>query len=236
MNKPLALFDVDKTLYDGLSYFPLLEAQIEDGLIGQDVMRGANDSMQQYAEGAMDYEDFVRYLLDIYTEGLAGRPADEVIESTNAFFDRQGGFFGYAKPTVEMLQATHENVLVTGGTQFTAAAVGRILGVSAMVSSVVEVEEGHITGRMQSYLATRYEKRDAIAHLTDAHPYESSFGFGDSEGDLEMLRAVEHAICIQPTPGLREVALQEGWQIVDSRDELASTAGLLAVKRVLVGN
>lgn len=33
MNKPLALFDIDKTMYDGLSYFPLLEAQISEGLI-----------------------------------------------------------------------------------------------------------------------------------------------------------------------------------------------------------
>lgn len=233
MNKPLALFDVDKTLYDGLSYFPLLDAQVQDGLIEQNVMSCAQDAMRQYADGKIAYEDFVKSLLDIYALGLAGRPVDEVAESTNEFFAQSEGFFGYAKPTIELLQDTHETVLVTGGTQFTSAAVGRVLGIRTAISSVVEVEGVHLTGVMKSYLATRYEKLGAIAHLTSVHPHEKSFGFGDSEGDLEVLRSVDNAVCIQPTDGLREVALQEGWSIVDSRDELASTAGLLVVRRVL---
>lgn len=233
MKQPLALFDVDKTLYDGISYFPLLETQVEGGLISTEVLSRARDYLQEYATGRLPYEDFVRSLLDIYAEGLTGRPVDEVTDSTDTFFDQTDDFFDYAKPTVDTLRDTHELALVTGGTQFTAAAVARVLGIEKIVSSVMGVEDGRITGEMDSYLATRHEKRRAIHHLTDVHPFGNSMGFGDSEGDIEMLRAVNHAICIQPTPGLHEIASQEGWLIVDSPDELASAAGLWVVKHTL---
>ncbi len=234
MNKPLALFDVDKTLFDGFSYFPLLEMQVKEGLVDTSVSQEAAASLGQYTNGQLAYEGFVKSLLDMYAIGLKGRPVGEVLDTTEAFFNQTGDFFGYVRPTVDDLRASHELGIVTGGTQFSAEAVGKVFGIETTLSSVMGVENEHLTGNMASYLATTQEKREAIHHLTEVHPYGGSMGFGDSEGDTEMLRAIEHAVCIQPTPGLRGIAVQEGWAIVDSPDELASTTGLWVVKHALV--
>jgi len=48
----------------------------------------------------------------------------------------------------------------------------------------------------------------------EAYPYEGSLGFGDSEGDIELLNMVAHAFCINATEGLRGVAAARGWHIV----------------------
>lgn len=233
MNKPLALFDIDKTMYDGLSYFPLLEAQIAEGLVDASIGDQATDAMGKYKDNSLDYEEFVRRLLDIQADGLKGIPADDVEESTNKFFYETPDFFEYVRPTVNLLSETHEVALVTGSSQFTARAVARVFGVTNHVSTQLGIKSGILNGTVQAYLATRHEKQLAIEHLTDAHPYEGSFGFGDSEGDIAMLQVVEHAICIRPTPGLTDIAIGHGWTIVESQDELGSSQGLSAVKLAL---
>ena len=233
MNKPLALFDIDKTMFNGLSYFPLLDAQVEEGLVDSSVSEQADNSMQKYKEHPLGYEDFVKDLLDIYAEGLRGKAEADVEKSTNGFFSESTAFFGYVAPTIKLLSTTHEVVLVTGSSHFTAKAVAKVFGVQSYVSTELGVDNGTLNGKVRSYLATRHEKKDAIRHLTDSHPYADSFGFGDSEGDIEMLRAVQNPICIQPTNGLSEVAQKHGWAIIDKQEDLTSHGGLLIVKHAL---
>jgi HAD superfamily hydrolase (TIGR01490 family) len=233
MNRPLALFDIDKTIFNGLSYFPLLDAQIGEGLLGSNVGDQAQDAMSRYKGQVLGYEDFVKELLDIYAAGLTDRFEVEVEDSTNRFFSQTTDFFGYVKPTINLLSSTHEITLVTGSSHFTARAVAKVFGVERHISTQLDTDSGKLTGRVKSYLATRHEKKAAIAHLIEAHPQTGSFGFGDSEGDIEMLQAVEHPVCIQPTPGLAEIAIKHGWTIVDEHEELDSAHGLSAVKQVL---
>src|SRR6185437_8813079 len=44
---------------------------------------------------------------------------------------------------------------------------------------------------------------------------DASFAYSDSESDLPMLRAVGHAIVVNPDALLRRIALEEGWEIVE---------------------
>ena len=42
----------------------------------------------------------------------------------------------------------------------------------------------------------------------------ASFAYSDSESDLPMLRAVRHAVVVNPDPDLRRIAVQEGWEVL----------------------
>lgn len=229
MEKPLALFDIDKTIYDGISYFSLVDKQAQEGLLSPVVADEAADAMGRYRAGSIEYEDFVADLLDIYATGCRGLPVDELQESTDDFFLRSDRFFEYAAPTVEALSETHDLVIVTGNTQFTAKAVAKVLDIPSSISSQLLVVNGIVTGTVGSYLATRYQKREAIEHLIDKHPHEGSFAFGDSEGDIEMLLAVENPVCIQPTAGLAKIAVGNNWHIVESAEVLHNAEPLAVV-------
>lgn len=233
MRQPLALFDMDKTMFNGMSYFPLLDAQVDAGLVSAAVSNRAHDSLDRYKQSSLGYEDLVRDLIDVYAEGLAGKPVDEVAQSTDEFFRTTPDFFGYVAPTIRELSRSHEVVLVTGSTQFTASAVAKVFGVKQFCSTIIGTGNTLVNGQVDSYLATRQEKREAIHHLTRDHPVANSLAFGDSEGDIEMLQAVQHAICIDPTPGLREAANENGWLIVSDHDELEHPQVLGAVQMVL---
>lgn len=212
MSKPIALFDIDNTIYEGFSYFELLEKQAREGLIKPQIPENAKSSMQKYKTKQQDYETTIVELIDIYAAGLKGKTYDEVLQSARQFYHNSTKFFAYVKPTIQELQGTHDIALVTGEPQFVAQAVAERFGLGVQhYSTEYDVQDGKFTGLVKSYLASRHEKHDAIKHLMQGHGAKGSFAFGDSEGDIEMLRAVEHPICLNATNGLREIAENEQW-------------------------
>ena len=43
---------------------------------------------------------------------------------------------------------------------------------------------------------------------------DASYAYSDSESDLPMLRAVGHAVVVNPDQDLRRIAADEGWEIL----------------------
>ncbi len=215
MFRSVAFFDIDNTMYDGFSYFALLERQVSEGLIKQETLTAALASMQKYKAKTQDYETTIVEMLDIYAAGLKGAEHTTVLESTRQFYEKSDKFFAYVSPTIKELKGSHDIALVTGEPQFVAEAVKDLFGANSYHSTEYEVIDGVFTGRIKSYLASRHEKHDAIKHLMQGHSVKNSFAFGDSEGDIEMLRAVEYPICLNATDGLRAIATEQGWNMPD---------------------
>ncbi len=229
MSKSIALFDIDNTMYEGFSYFELLEKQVSEGLIDAQVFDNAKAGMQKYKSKLQDYETTIVELLDIYAAGLKGKSYDAVLESTKRLYRNSKKFFSYAKPTIEELRESHDIALVTGEPQFAAEAVAELFKLRSYYSTEYEVQSGKFTGNVKSYLASRHEKHDAIKHLMQGHGVKDSFAFGDSEGDIEMLRAVEYPVCLNCTNGLRDIAEKEHWHMPNMQDVTELVKELKAV-------
>jgi HAD superfamily hydrolase (TIGR01490 family) len=210
MAKSIALFDIDNTMYDGFSYFDLLEQQATEGLINEQVLKGARVSMKKYKSKHQDYETTIVELLDIYAVGLQGARYDDILQSTQDFYARSQKFFPYVEPTIQILRRTHDLVIVTGEPQTVGLAVKERFGMQSYHSTEYEVRNGKFTGIVISYLASRHEKHEAIRRLMHGR-MNSSFAFGDSDGDIEMLRAVDYPICLNPTDAMCLVARNEKW-------------------------
>ncbi|HVI69154.1 MAG TPA: HAD-IB family phosphatase [Magnetospirillaceae bacterium] len=215
MRRYIAFFDIDNTMYDGFSYFALLEKQVGEGLIKQGILTDALASMQKYKAKTQDYETTIVELLDMYAAGLTGVKYAAVLESTKQFYEKSDKFFAYVAPTFKKLKGSHDIALVTGEPQFVAEAVKELFGANSYYSTEYEVVDGMFTGSVASYLASRHEKHDAIKHLMQGYGAKNSFAFGDSEGDIEMLRAVEYPICLKATDGLCAIAVEKGWDMPD---------------------
>lgn len=235
VEKPLALFDIDNTIYPGLSYLQLLESLVDEGLVDREFQEQARAARTDHRENMMQYGNFVNRLVEIYAQGASGQLAADVQESADNFFTLNHHFFGYVQPTMKMLAPTREIVLVTGNVQFAANAVAKALGIQHRhhLSSELEVVRGIITGNVTTCLDDGNQKLQAINNQFDPRRLERSFGFGDSEGDLDMLKAVTYPICINPRPALALAAQRRGWPIIDGVDELNSKDGLTVVREIL---
>ena len=227
MSRAIAFFDIDNTIYKGFSYFELLETQAAEGLIERHVLTQATACMQKYKIKRQDYETTVVLLLDIYAAGLKGVAYNAVLESTKRFYQLSDKFFSYVAPTITELKSTHDIILVTAEPQCIAQAVSELFGADSHYSTQYGVADGVFTGVVTSYLASRREKHDAIKHLV-AGRAKQSFAFGDSEGDVEMLQAVEYPICLNATEGLRAIAAEKGWPMPNTNEVPRLVAELLA--------
>jgi len=227
MAKSIALFDIDNTLYEGFSYYDLLARQVDEGILDAKVLQDGKAAGQKLVDGKQDYETTVMELLDIYAAGLKGASYDKVLQSTKEFYAGSDKFFAYAHPVVDLLRESHDMAVVTGEPQFIAEAVRELFGMQEQYSTEFEVENGVFTGAVSGYLATRHEKHEAIAHLVHGHHMRGSLAFGDSDGDIEMLRAVDYPICLITTDALRAVARKEQWHMPDTEEVIALVRDIL---------
>jgi Phosphoserine phosphatase len=223
MNKR-AFFDFDQTLYDGLSYFGVLEHHVQQGLADPNASAAAKDVLAAFKAGAVGYEPAMVQLLDIHARSLTGASAREVQATTDAFFESNAdALYDYALPVIDNLEQTHQITLVTGEPQCIGAAACKLLGVpvDSCISSQYEISEGRYTGRVATYLAYASQKQAAIAELVGDFDANHSIAFGDSVGDCDMLAMVKNAVCVNASPGLQVVARQNNWHIPRS-DQVVS--------------
>lgn len=227
--RSLGLFDIDKTLYNGYIVFPLVKVHEREGLIVPEATQAIDRSFASYRSGEISYEAFARMLLIHWADGLSGMPYSQVLESTRDFVRTQEtNFFPFARPFLERLQNTHDIYLVTAEADFVGQAVTEQLGATGHISTIFETENGIFTGSMARSLAGREEKRTAIEPLIDRYPQLRSIAGGDSDGDIDMLSAVENPFCVVPAEALRIHAEQRGWAIaseVGKVDEMLMSMG-----------
>lgn len=65
-----------------------------------------------------------------------------------------------------------------------------------------------------------------MTELKSSHDFTDSYGFGDSDADIEMLDMVTHPFCINPNEKLKAHAEKNGWVVTTPNeigDELKKT-------------
>lgn len=213
MNKYLALFDIDKTVYNGFTILPLADYQLKHGLLKQKYVDELYDDLQSYKASLVSYEETVANLCIHWANGLKGASYLQVLQNTKDFFKFDGKFYTFFPNVVRLLLKTHDIYLITGEPRFIAQSIADKFRITGYVSAEFEVINDFFTGKVKRFLAKRSEKQEAIQHLLAKHETKNSFGFGDSEGDIEMLGVVHYPICINASPGLQKIALEKNWAI-----------------------
>ena len=120
--------------------------------------------------------------------------------------------------------------ILTAASQEMADLLARVLAFDGGLGSRSEVVDGRYTGRPAGPFNYREGKVLAMRELADREQIalECSYAYSDSESDLPMLRAVRHAVVVNPDAALRRIALQEGWEVVEL-DRLGRRLKMLAL-------
>ena len=98
------------------------------------------------------------------------------------------------------------------------APLARFLGIDEMVASELEFENGVATGKVEGEPAFGEGKRSRIVTYLEERGIKTcdcAF-YSDSSHDLPLLRAVGKPVAVNPKRKLRRIALNEGWEILDT--------------------
>ena len=106
-------------------------------------------------------------------------------------------------------------VLVTGSLDFIIQPLADYLQADAALTVQLEEAHGQFTGELTTPPLSEAEKVRAIQTVVERYnvDLDASYAYGDSRADLPMLECVGNPIVVNPSKGLRQVAIESGWEI-----------------------
>jgi HAD superfamily hydrolase (TIGR01490 family) len=150
---------------------------------------------------------------------LAGKPA-QVIEPLGEEFCREQLCPRVSAIAMRKLdehrRAGHAIVFVTGSLDFLIAPVADALRADRCFASRLEQQQGLYTGLLVPPLPYGEGKRQLIDQLTQELTLDLSqcYAYGDSPGDVDLLRAVGHPTVVNPIRGMDAIARRHNWPVV----------------------
>jgi HAD superfamily hydrolase (TIGR01490 family) len=229
-----AFFDLDRTLMVGSSGIFFARAAFETGMISRGrLARDVYENVRFRLRGSTDDRaDAVRKRVG---EMIAGVPVRDLQRLSPRVL---AGVLPRLYP--QMLQRAYEHqeqgrrvYIVTAALQEMADLLAHVLAFDGGLGSQLEVVDGRYTGRAAGPFNYREGKVVAMQRLAarEGLDLSLSYAYSDSESDLPMLRAVGHAVVVNPDPQLRVIAAQEGWEAIylDRLGRRLKVLGALAV-------
>jgi HAD superfamily phosphoserine phosphatase-like hydrolase len=112
-----------------------------------------------------------------------------------------------AGPTTELL-------LATGSYQQVGDAFARRIGANAALGTQLEMDDGRATGALAT--PTQSGEHKAAAIVARAAGREIVAAFGDTAGDIPLLRLAHRSVAVAPDPALRRTAIALDWEILEA--------------------
>ena len=154
----------------------------------------------------------------VFYRNYRGLKAEDVKQLAGEQFET----YGRSKLFLAALDCIREHqnrgdliVLVTGSLDFIVQPLADYLQADAALTVQLEEAHGKFTGELTTLPLSEAEKVRAIQTFVEQHNVDlaASYAYGDSRADLPMLQCVGNPIVVNPSKGLRQVAIESGWEI-----------------------
>ena len=209
-----AFFDVDKTILAENSMTLYLKALYERGEVDWQMLLSNLGSYVRYKLNLLDLEHWTRRTAQHFT----GRSELSLVREGNRWFRE------YVLPTIfpaasELVrkhrEAGHVVALVSGATRYVIRPLAEHLGVKHMMHTHLEVEDGHLTGRVIEPICFGEGKIYWLQQLIEREGIDlaRSFFYTDSITDLPLLELVGHPEVVNPDPLLYREARRRYWSV-----------------------
>jgi HAD superfamily hydrolase (TIGR01490 family) len=225
-----AFFDLDKTLMAGSSGIFFARAAYETGMISRGrLVRDVYENLRFRLRGSTDDRaDDVRKRVGEMIAGVRVRDLERLTPRVLA------GVLPRLYPQMLERAYAHQDAgvpiyILTAASQEMADLLATVLYFDGGLGSRSEIVDGRYTGRPAGPFNYREGKVLSMREVAERESIDlaASYAYSDSESDLPMLRAVRHAVVVNPDPPLRRIAIEEGWEMIEL-DRLGRRLKLLA--------
>lgn len=223
MGRSAAFFDLDKTVIAKSSALAFGRPFYRDGLISRrDVVKAAYAQLM-FRLGGADDQTMAR-IRDYLAELCKGWPVDQVRQIVAETLHELINPYVYAEAAVliaEHQAADRDVVLVSASGEEMVRPIGELLGVTDVIATRMTIEDGRYTGEVEFYAAGP-AKVDAVRRLAEQRGYDlaESYAYSDSVSDVPMLECVGHPSAVNPDRGLRKIATERTWPMLEFRNPI----------------
>jgi HAD superfamily hydrolase (TIGR01490 family) len=213
-----AFFDLDRTLMEGSSAFQFGRAAYKAGLMSRrQLVTDAWANVQFRLRGSTDEDTHA--LRDRISASLAGT---RVRDLDRLGPDVLGRILPRIYPQVLAIAYEHQDAgrrvyIATAASNELAEVLSRVLALDGGIGSQFsEVRDGVYTGEPTGLFIYGAGKAQAIQQLAarEGIDLSVSYAYSDSHSDVPMLRLVGHPVVVNPDAELRQLAREEGWEVL----------------------
>lgn len=217
--KPVAIFDLDGTIFRSSLTIELNNKLIEHGVFPKTVEKEIEEYYENWLNRKGEYEEYLDELVSIFNARIKGRLQYDIKKASEAVIEEQKDrVYRYTRDLVRQLKKTHMLVAISGSPMEVVELFARLWDFEVYQGSEYEVDdEGRYTGVLLRNSAQ--DKKILLEELCGVHAFEmkGSVGVGDTESDVGFLEEVERPICFNPNKTLFGIAQEKGWEIVVER-------------------
>lgn len=207
-----AFFDLDRTLYDGISTSDFYFLMANNGLADKSIFKKDEELTNKYLTGQYSYDQIGLEVISLGIELLKDLTRKQVLELEDEFIKLSLKFYPYTRPLIKLLQQNgYICYLVSAAIFPPVEAISRELKMPFFAST--GYLNGHTyTGELQLFLNGEAKSEKIREVLTKAEQPTFCLAFGDSTGDLPLLEAADKAFVINPhQPEMTELANKHGY-------------------------
>jgi HAD superfamily hydrolase (TIGR01490 family) len=220
---PLAVFDVDGTLFRRGLLPALTRRLVEEGVFSERVREELSEDYYAWVERRGSYDTYDRLVMDLFLRELEGVSVAELQRCARVEVETHGRRVHiYTRDVALRLKgAGYQLIAISGSPQEILDLFLKPLGFGRAWGTVLAQDaRGRYTGEvLQNPFGN---KRRVMEEFLDSAQtgLESSVGMGDTISDVGFLEMVRTPIAFNPNRGLFDVARQRGWPIVVERKDV----------------
>jgi HAD superfamily hydrolase (TIGR01490 family) len=220
---PLAVFDVDGTLFRRGLLPALTRRLVEEGVFSERVREELSDDYYAWVERRGSYDTYDRLVMDLFLRELEGVSVAELQRCARVEVETHGRRVHiYTRDVALRLKGSgYQLIAISGSPQEILDLFLKPLGFDRAWGTVLAQDaRGCYTGEvLQNPFGNK--RRVMEEFLEDAETgLEGSVGMGDTISDVGFLEMVRTPIAFNPNRGLFDVARQRGWPIVVERKDV----------------
>ncbi len=206
----LAAFDCDGTLWPGDAGEGFFTWEMKRGMVSDEVIGWARSRYAGYLAGKVTEDEMVSDM----TTMNAGLDEQEVRRASRRYFEENmaGQIFPEMRQLVRRLHDGGCEIWAVSSTSewvIREAMKDFDIPANRILACEVEIKNGRITDRLVR-VPSGEGKAVAIREVVRRQP---DAAFGNSRWDVEMLALAKTPVAVNPSPELRKIASERGWQM-----------------------
>ena len=214
----LTIFDLDNTILNGDSDYSWIEFLIKNNYVDAKSYEEKNKYFfDQYHQGTLDIAEYAGFSIGSFIE-IGQEKLPEILDKF---------LLTVIEPMINiyalrLIHKHYENddqlLLASATNKVLVDLIAKRLEFPNVIATIPEQINGTFTGKILEPSALGEGKLSRVKEWMDKNGYKDFSGttfYSDSINDLPLLESVEKPIAVNPDDKLREISINNSWEIVD---------------------
>lgn len=223
-SKPVAIFDIDGTIFRSSLLIELVETLVNEGVFPKKTRADYNKYYQKWFNRQGSYEEYINSVVRAFEKNIPGVDHHVFLRiSRKVVAVNKNRVYRYTRDLIQKLkQKNYYLIAISHSPKDIVQGFCHQLGFDKIYGRDYEVgANGRFTNRtLHLDLISNKAKMLKYALKKTGLSLKGSIGVGDSESDIAVLKLVDHPICFNGNKKLYEKAKRAGWKIVVERKDV----------------